>query len=509
MDQKHAGPVCIGLLLAVFPFAVAAGPRTVVPREDAEAVLHNPGMGWVLYENYALDPRPAGAGTMNTMPEEAFAGCDAVAVMFAWSDVEQAEGRFDWRRVDEAWDYWLQRGKEIHLRMSTEPLFGWSRVQPPGGLGIPDWLLDRIPADQKKRREDGPQFGWHVDARNVLYQERLRLFLKEANAHFSGPLTPALVDLRGFGRWGEWHSGYPYASLDERRSALRAVLEIWSTSFPTRLLALSYSHDPDGPAEFHAGPTRAFDAAFATRYEEYLRYSAFDLALAMPNITLRRDGAGGAVCSNQRKLCEHVYRDLRRAPQASEFVTGYAQARPGGAEWLRWMVDDALSLHPNYIGLLGYSGRDAQAFMNEQPDLVAHGLRGMGYRLVPLRVTMPERLAAGQPFTLDMEWINRAAGRALQDFTLRVRLADEQGEVLAQADAVPLPTSQWLQGDVHQVERSVTFAAISGAAPRATLLMSLHDPSTGRAIQLPLAKRTRDEFYEIGELGLIPSRNRN
>ncbi|MCX7007119.1 MAG: beta-galactosidase [Kiritimatiellaeota bacterium] len=223
--------------------------RTFAPREDTEVVLHNPDMGWVLYENFALDPRPHGAGTLNVLPQAQFAGCDYVAVMFAWSDVEKAEGQFDWSRVDQAWDHWQQRGKEIHLRLSTEPLFGWSRANPPGGLGIPDWLLARIPEDQKKRRDDGALFGWHVDARNTLYQERLRLFLREVNAHLTGKRAPVLVDLRGFGRWGEWHSGYPYASLADKRAALQSVLDIWSAAFPQRMLALSYSCDPDGPAE--------------------------------------------------------------------------------------------------------------------------------------------------------------------------------------------------------------------------------------------------------------------
>ena len=60
------------------------------------------------------------------------------------------------------------------------------------------------------------------------------------------------------------------------------------------MLALSYSHDPDGPKELYSGPWNKFDSTFTQNYDEYLRHSAFDLALQKPNITLRRDGAGGA-----------------------------------------------------------------------------------------------------------------------------------------------------------------------------------------------------------------------
>ena len=169
-------------LLPLTPAWPADAVNRVVPREDADVVLHNPDMGWVLYENYPLDARPNGAGTLNVLPEARFEGCDYVAVMFAWSDVEKEPGRFDWSRVDQACDHWLQKGKGLHLRLSTEPLFGWSHVQPPGGLGLPEWLLARIPDGQKQRRTDGPMFGWHVDARLPLYRERLALFLAEVNA---------------------------------------------------------------------------------------------------------------------------------------------------------------------------------------------------------------------------------------------------------------------------------------------------------------------------------------
>lgn len=500
--MRHRPVTFVPALLLAATMVLSADEQTVAPREDPDVVLHNPDMGWVLYENYPLDPRPNGAGTMNILTNETFAECDVVAVMFAWSDVEKAEGVFDWSRVDAAWDHWQRLGKTIHMRISTEPLFGWSHVKPAGGLGVPDWLLARIPDAQKKRRADGAMFGWHVDARNVDYQERLRIFLREANAHFSGPRAPTLVDLRGFGRWGEWHTGYPYASLDDRRAALRIVLEIWSTSFPERMLALSYSHDPDGPKDLYAGPSNRLDPAFTANFEDYLRYSAFDLALQHDNISFRRDGAGGAVFSNQRKLCEHLYRDLRRAPLASEFVSGYAQAKKGDAGWIKWLVSDALSLHPNYIGLLGYSGCDALAFMQERPDLVARGLRGMGYRLMPVQVSFPSVLQAGEACHFNMTWVNRAAGRALRDYHLLVRLVNEDGTAIASADAGAVPTSRWLQGETNACLVDVNFGRFDGTGTRARMQVGLRDAGTGRMIGLPVAGRTADGFADLGTVRL-------
>lgn len=484
---------------------VEGGTQTVVPQEDTAVVLHNPDMGWVLYENHPLDDRPNGTATMNTLPDQDFTGCDHVAVMFAWSDVEKAEGVFEWSRVDAAWDYWTRRGKTLHLRMSTEPLFGWSRLKPPGGLGIPDWLLDKIPpAAKAMRKDEHGNSGWHVDARNPVYQERLSVFLRETRAHFSGPRPPALVDLRGFGRWGEWHTGYSYANLDDKREALDAILTIWSDSFPDQMLALSYSHDPDGPDGLHAGPRHKFDPAFTGSYDDYLRFSAFDLAMKRPTITFRRDGAGGAVCSNQRKFNDYAYRVLRRAPQASEFVGGYAATKPGGPDHVKWVVDDALSLHPNYISLLGYGARDALAFMQERPDLVDHGLRCMGYRLVPLKVTLPQTITPGGKFVLNMQWTNRSVGRALRDYTLKVRMTAGRDVALpAEIKNPALPTSQWLQGELHATSTEVVFPSVRSIT-RATIQIALFDPKTNRIIQLPLTDGGEDGFHKIAEVAVRP-----
>src|SRR4051812_36747939 len=100
----------------------------------------------------------------------------------------------------------------------------------------------------------------------------------------------------------------------------------------------------------------------------------------------------------------------------SEFFDGYAQSKGGGDKWLRWKIDDALSLHPNYISLLGWQGADSLAFINEQPELFKSALARMGYRLVPTRVAYPMSIASGVAFAIEMRWINRGVGRALRDY---------------------------------------------------------------------------------------------
>jgi hypothetical protein len=461
-----------------------AAVLTVTPRENSQAALHNPDMGWVLYENYPVDQRGNGTSTMLTLPAEKFGSVDNVAVMFSWADVETKCGEYDFSKVDRAYDYWRKRGKSVQLRMSTESLLFWAQ-----GRGVPDYVLAKLPAERKQTRKlEGNEYTV-VDAREPYYLERLQAFLAAVAKHFDRDRPVTLIDLRGFGVWGEWHSGYRYPSLDEKRTALRGILDRWSAAFPKHYLALSYSYDPDGPADYHAGPTDHYDAAFTSKYDDFLGYSAFDYALGKPNITLRRDGVGGAVSSNERKLNEEAFATLKKGPMSCEFVQTYPTAKTGGDRWLDHLIDDAISLHPNYINLLGYEGAEALAFMREQPELFARGLREMGYRLLPTQVSFPKTIRNGEEFDIEMSWMNRGVGRAMRDFHFVV-IVDGKS-----FDVGPTGADRWIKGKTYDLSKRVTLKNIPPG--RHTLRIGLIDGD--HPIELPLVDGD-GKTYPIGEI---------
>jgi hypothetical protein len=464
--------------------AGAAEPLVVTPIEDEQAALHNPDMGWVLYENYPLDPNPHGSSTLLTLPDEDFAPVDAVAIMFSWQDIEKRPDEYDFSRADFAYDYWKKRGEAIQLRLSTESLLWWSNANPPAGKGIPDYVLNEIPGGKKQVRRDSNIDYTVVDAREPFYFERLEKFLTAVAAHFSKDRPVTLVDLRGFGLWGEWHSGYRYATLEDRRQALIGILDLYSKCFKENYIALSYSYDPDSPKALRDGATNRFDQAFTKTYDDFLRYSAFDHALEIRNITFRRDGAGGAVHSNERKLNEEAYKGLK-GPMFCEFVDGYRSSLRGKKAWVDWKIEDALSLHPNYINLLGWQGGDARDFMKERADLIDRGLRTMGYRLFPTKIQCPATIRAGEALRLDSQWVNRGVGRAVCDYPVRLSLTDLTGKAVATADAGGSGCDRWVRGETYPLAKDVPF-------PRDVppgvydLFLSLVDFRTGAPIALPI-----------------------
>jgi len=468
----------------------------VTPREKEDAILHNPDMGWVLIENYPLDRSPGGSSTLVTLPGEDFPDLDCVALMCAWSDIETSEGVYDFTHVNRAYDYWKARGKRMHLRISAAGLLWW----PDSGLGTPKYLLDRLLPERKQTRHAMGNDYIVVDARDASYLGRLRRFLEAVLENFSKERPVDLIDLRGFGLWGEWHSGFQYPSTEERRQALCSIIDAYSEAFPNHYLALSYSYDPDAPPETWSGTTKAFDSAETHHYEEFVRFSAFDHALDKPNVTFRRDGCGGTVHSNERKFAETVFARLDKGPLTCEFFEGYPYFRDGGSWWNPdRALDDALSLHPNYIVVLGWQTHQAKQFVQERPDLIARGLKAMGYRLVPVELSWPARIRSSHPFTLRTRWVNRGAGRAVADFALEVTVKDAAGAVLFNHDAGKLDTSRWIEGGSFDATHEIPASGIGGG--EYLLFVALRDPRTNRTIQLPL-DREESGAYRIGKIAV-------
>jgi hypothetical protein len=486
------------LLLILIGCAAPSARVTIRPVEDPNAALHNPDMGWVIYENYPVDPRENGSSNLVTLPDENFDCVDNVAVMFAWSDVEPASGRYDFTDVDRAYDYWKRRGKRIQLRMSTESLLWWNTSTPPRGLGIPRHVLDRLPAEKKQTRTlSGVRYDV-ADARDPAYLDALDKFLAAVAKHFRGERAVTLIDLRGFGVWGEWHSGYRYPTVDDRHAALSTMIDHFSAAFPDQTLALSASHDPDGPAEYFTGPTNRVEPAATRHYDDFVRYSAFDRAMAKPNVTFRRDGVGGAVYSNQRKLIGDAFATLAKGPITCEFIQSYSEAKTAGEPWIKALIDDALSLHPNYINLIGWQAGDALNFLREQPEMVAYGLRNMGYRLMPTSFTYPTSIRSGETFRIESTWENRAVGRAMRDLDLVVSIADKAGKFVRSLDAGATGANKWVKGRSYVVVKDLNLARLS--AGRYQLRIALIDPADRTPVRLPLREMKADGSYPVGTI---------
>lgn len=364
--------------------------------DDTGAVLQNPGMGWVIHHDIR-------AGHRDANEPDTYEMLDNVALLSRWADLEPEEGKFFFDDLQASIRKWTALGKRLQLRISTDAM-----IYDGSADGAPGWLYQNYSIPVQRRQDYGLEMVY-PDYLNPIYQQKLRAFLHALAAQVADNPCVETVDLRGYGEWGEWHSGYIHESKARHVQALRAIVDIWHEAFSKKTLTLSCSYEwrPDLPLPLHCPES----------HEEFRYLSAFDHALSYENVSLRRDGIGGAVKQWDAQLMQDYYAARRRRPMICEFFGGYNQKRaPEGVRgyFVEDSIEEALMLHPNYMMLMW----DSVAFCRERPDLVAMGLRRMGYRLLPETAEVPDFVAPGESFTLRHVWRNSGAGRLCEPVNL-------------------------------------------------------------------------------------------
>ena len=463
--------------------------------ENISVVLSNPDMGWVLQECYPILAKDA---SLVLTPDYDYPGVDHIMLTCAWSDIDELLGEYNFTAIDYAYDYWKKRGKRFHLRISTCPWGWWSDKK--RALGVPQYVTHVLPQTEKQVQDTyvGKDYTV-VDARNAFYQERLSAFLKALAEHFSedGPRPVDVVDLLGYGIWGEWHTGFKYENLEQRRRALKMIIDTWVEAFGDRWLALSYSHDPAGPKELYKGPITHFDEASTDNYPDYLAYSAFDYALTIPTMTFRRNGCAGTISSNERKFAEDYYKRPNGGLMVSELAGGYMNFRHPSS-WNPFIspkvaIDDLLSLHPNYCTIPGWDGYRARNFIMERPDLVDYGLREMGYRYVPVSVRFPQSVNNQTSFTLEFDWINKGVGKAIQNYDLRLFIRKMDDAFVSGHSIGSLNNRIWLKGEQNKsVHKVPVFVSEKG---QYKLYIQMIDPRSNEYIKMPLHNEILGEYF--------------
>ncbi len=422
----------IAFLLLLGSAYIGFGWVTVHPAES-EAVFHNPGQGWWYIDNALPGQLDAGRSLPYVEDGTAWGEVDAVAVLSTWGQIETAEGVFDWSLVDESVDFWASKGKRIHFRLSTEPM-----LMPHIGYvtGVPEWLYEAgLPYEEK---DSG---GWgaasvckYPDYNHPLYFPSLTRFLK-AFADRYGP-NPAVevVELLGYGTWGEWHSGHNMPTLEVRREVLRRILDEWEAAFRPygTLLVLSNSYEwrndqlPKGLSVQDSPPPT---------YQQYLEGSAFDYAYAKPSVALWRAGLSRYVYDFFDGRLIHDYKKQRRGIVYGEMAASLGEYEKGVDNFTpRRAVDEALSFGCNWLMTPGwdislntlrddYTLDSALYFYNEESQgLLQYGLRWLGARLVVSEARFPSSVRPGGTLSLLTRWENRACGRLAKPYRLEVSL---------------------------------------------------------------------------------------
>jgi hypothetical protein len=115
-------------------------------------------------------------------------------------------------------------------------------------------------------------------------------------------------------------------------------------------------------------------------------------------------------------------------------------------------MDLMLAWHSNWAHF--YMDADSyKRAMREDRDAHVRGLEsgGLGFRLVPTRVSWPEELPAGDLFLMRETWVNQNTGRLYQRHPLKLYLTDVQGNVKFSEVDRGFDETHWVRGETYPV----------------------------------------------------------
>lgn len=372
---------------------------------DNQKVILNPGMGWVMHtsiekgykDHNEFDPHPY---------------IQVVALLSSWAKIEKEEDVFDFQDLDDAVEKWASLGKQIHLRISTDPMIYRNEA-----LGVPDYVFDKyqVPYQTKVIYGLNAKF---PDYLHPIYLKRVSNFVDQLVSRYHTNKHVVLMDLRGYGEWGEWHSGYMHGSVEAHVMALRTLIQTWDNACKGRIpLALSGSYE--------WRREQSLSLFSPNSYKQFLFFSGFDYALSKSkNITFRRDGVGGALKYYDYELFQTYFEHHHHHPLTTEFFIAYDRQKESidgvRGYFAEDALEEALSLHPNYMMLMW----DSASFFRERQDLIEHGLKRVGYRLLPTEVMVD---IEDDMIKIEHTWENHGVGRLYETHECRFIIEYENG----------------------------------------------------------------------------------
>jgi len=118
----------VGIVLGVELSAQVQTSMTVVRPTDTGEALVNPGMGWG-FHYYSNVPTNYGSKLAPADTLDDFPGLSHVYLRIPWSYLEPEESKFDWSVLDIPAQRWIDKGKQIALRISCSE--SWMRYATP------------------------------------------------------------------------------------------------------------------------------------------------------------------------------------------------------------------------------------------------------------------------------------------------------------------------------------------------------------------------------------------
>ena len=456
--------------------------------------LHNVGMGWnVLEEQTELGKLDLGKN--GTLPE-----CDNVGIQTSWALIEKNPGEFDWSLIDKTIDYWTSIGKRINFRICTDSL-----SLPEVYFGGPKWINEApYNVDYEEYVYSGDMMARVNDLTDPTYQRLFENFMdKLAERYVNNPYLDT-VDIRGFGMYGEWHSGHSFKNMQERMNTLAYIVDEYQKRFAKNgiELWLSCSWDYQGVNEDGSSAVTYGNC----KYDDYIDYSAFRHASILPSVGFRRDGLAGNGCTKyatDEKFISDMFRSGKKVSFCGEYFSGIANYSSGylGMSPLEATEELLFKSHMNYSTALGWVNSEAINIL-ETDNAVAfdRGNTKMGYRFKIEKSLFPQGVKKGKLIHVLNVLSNSGVGRlSLDGYNLRLMLLDSEGKVRQFYDNKDYDLRILANGEVMNIYSDFEIAK-SLSDGEYTLAASIVDKDGTPSIRLAQVGNYDQKVYPLGKI---------
>lgn len=372
-----------------------------------------------------------------------------------------------------------------------------------GYASYPQWLHQQMQSEAVKDWRTGPT--WTPNYNSNYYLTWLLDLNTAVNAHIEATSYNGVryrdvincIDIRGYGAWGEWHSGYtPNNQISDYPSgtfptvaSLKRIVDAHTNAFPNFQLVCMIA---------------AFDANYlgnTMNPPEIAHYILTHRGTNRGPIGWRRDQWGALdnylmnyLEFNTRSFNGVVFNTLIMDRWRTAPITGEPPA---------WNPDEYSDLerqirlyHATSFGNGNYGGGVAPSQLNTRNRIRAAS-KASGYRLVLEGGTMATSIATGSPFSITLNWRNVGISPTYDDWDIIYELKNSGGTTVWSGTSafelrLFLPqTTATARTDNFTVPTSVPAGTYS-------LIMYVRDPVNYRQpLPLAITGRRSDGGYVI------------
>lgn len=488
-------------LAAVSPRCLAANNKdvtvTVAPTRIATPIS-DPYMGWGIW----VGRRQFGYTEQSFTVSEDTTGFGDNAPLFNWvlvdwdwASLEPEEGKFDWSQFDQVIDYWKARHKQFVVRFWVTDDSGWSGHR--GAPVIPNWLWAKGLRYDTYKGNSGVltrEPSYADPTYRSIYLPALKKFLEAFAARYDKPGTPViLLQVMGYGHWADWatwYSHYKFPSLQVKHEVLADIMKVYIDTFHHIKLFEMAAADWD-KADFQTMQdqmyTKALDVAVAHHFA--LIWTGFI------------DGLGGW----DRDIMEKYWKEDPIIAEGNWNYNDMMNQKVHGT--FEENLEVALSWHANFIHFY-FDAPSYKRVMREQPDVVKEGLEpgGLGYRLVPTRLSWPGEIPAGNLLVVRQSWENLNVGRLYVQHPLKLYLTDAEGKTKYSEIDTSFDERSWVRGKTYSLI-SVFHLPKDLAAGTYDVRIALVNAEGNPRIQMGIEGEDGEKRYTVGTIRILPPAN--